>query len=174
MKLTQFERLVLANQYEILEKVDPKSAKHHEKRREIVERGYEALYEAELFRGIDDDVVSPQQGREVRDVLDMYRAITAAAKNLAEDSPLRESYYLKFQGFDGNDETLSFSFAQFLLEDMGHYKELVGQGDDGVNSHSPMMPTYRRMLAVHRTAAQPHKLTEAELQRILQAAEGRE
>ena len=174
MKLTQFERLVLANQYQMLAKVDPQNAKYHERRQAIVEQGYEVLYESEVFKGIDKDVVPMERGREVYDVLDMYRAITFAAEKLPKDSPLRESYYLKFQGFDGNEETGSFAFAQILHEDMGLYKELAGQGDDGVNSHSPMMPTYRRMLAVQKKLAQPHKPSESDLAAILKAAESSE
>jgi uncharacterized protein len=102
MKLTKVERLLLVNQFLILESLYPDDAKHYSMQRQALEEGYTRQYD-QLFKGIHDDELSEEQCKQVVDILDMYRAITTTAKDLPTDSRLRDDYNLKFRGFDGND-----------------------------------------------------------------------
>jgi hypothetical protein len=55
MKLTEVERLTLANQYRILEKLEP-DAEGHRHAAEALESGYEGLYERLMFQWISKPV----------------------------------------------------------------------------------------------------------------------
>ena len=50
MNLTKMERLILANQYRILEKLDAAEADIYGQRAEILEQGYSGLYPSLFFR----------------------------------------------------------------------------------------------------------------------------
>ena len=60
MKFTPTERLILANQLQILEHVDYDQAPYYAYQRKALQSGYEAHY-ADLFQEIHDKPMSEQQ-----------------------------------------------------------------------------------------------------------------
>ena len=162
MKLTPFERLSLLNQFRILEQVDLNNASSHRQACEILERGYTIEYGFTILQGVDGDEVSEQDCKEVRDVLDMYRALKAALRDLPTGT-LSEND-ATFSGFDGNDETKHYAYARFLIEDQKKWPE-----SQALNSHTTMLGKYRRMLAEWATCSEKGHLTANEVNGILSA-----
>jgi uncharacterized protein YfbU (UPF0304 family) len=143
MQLTRTERLLLVNQCRIMEALFPAEAKSLGEIREALERGYVVNY-ADAFRGIDTDEVSESECREVIHILDMFRVLKASYDKLEDKSGI-DAEAIRFGGFDGNQEPSHHAFASYRLE-RGHWAELL-EGRE-TNSHAPMLPEYRKMLAV--------------------------
>ncbi len=139
--LSDAERLILSNQYQILEKVDPDNAKDYAQSRRTVEEGFAAFY-GDLFLAIDDEL-SPSECRYVFDVLDMYRMLNRSYDQLPDKSGI-DADDLKFPGFDGNNETRLLSLAEYL-RDRDRYTDLLLKDVD-LNSHSMTKDLYQNML----------------------------
>jgi uncharacterized protein YfbU (UPF0304 family) len=143
MDLTLFERRVLANQYRILEKLDPPGASDHEAIYEALESGYALEYD-EAFTGMSDEL-SKEECNLVWNSMSLFLALQRSAASLPDRVGLDE-WRLKFQGFDGNNETSYMAYARYILEKRQRFTDL-GLGEDRVNSHTEMVPTYRAMFA---------------------------
>lgn len=75
-KLSKTERWILANQYAILEKVDPENADYHARARAAIEHGYEMHYPwltESIYEG--EDVMGVEECKEVTDTLEMHRRL---------------------------------------------------------------------------------------------------
>src|ERR1700722_14251477 len=108
LKLTKTERVILANQYRLLEILVPDESDYFAQRREIVEKGYPIHY-SEIDQWFYDEM-EPEASREILDILNMFRALTnAAARKLTVGAKLR------FRGFDGNEESSEFAYVTFLV-----------------------------------------------------------
>jgi uncharacterized protein YfbU (UPF0304 family) len=160
MKLTKVERLTLLNQYRILEKVDPDNASFYGQVCEILRSGYTLDYGLELMTGVDPDEMSEDECHEVRDILDLYRALKKAHRELPEGTI--SSKDAEFPGFDGNEESKHFAYARFLIEDQNKWGE-----SKAVNSHWPHLGKYRAMVAEWKESAQKWELTAEDVKRIL-------
>src|SRR6266550_8148719 len=77
LKLTKTERVILANQYRLLEVLVPDEADYFAQRREIVEKGY-AIHYSEIDQWFYEEM-EPEASREILDILNMFRAISNAA-----------------------------------------------------------------------------------------------
>lgn len=102
-----------------------------------------------LFHDHEDD---PRDVRFVVDVLDMWTFLERAYAKLSKKDKERIEKeadpfgkYVRFAGFDGNNETSHMSIARFLIEQMNRFSQFKGRE---LNSHMPTLATYRRMLAV--------------------------
>lgn len=170
MNLTQTERLILLNQYEILKKLDHKNAEHYNKATEILENGYTSYYK-DLFRGLSPDMEKSECDFVV-EVLEMYRAIEDYKRRNPTDSDVVNDPFSHFAGFDGNNEAECHGFAQFLINVQKKWQEQTPyeQQTDGYNSHTPMKDFYERMLDVRRSLGKPFPLSHAQVRAILQAA----
>jgi uncharacterized protein len=71
MHLSMTERLILRNQYRILEKLYPNESESYSQFQRILESGYEMHY-LEMFQTIDEDIMPREQSKEVLDILSMY------------------------------------------------------------------------------------------------------
>lgn len=161
LKLTKTERVILANQYRLLEALVPDEADYFAQRRQIVEKGY-AIHYSEIDQWFYDEM-EPEASREVLDILNMFRALTKAARqNLSVGAKLN------FEGFDGNEEAAEFGYVTFLIETLGRFTEI---DINELNSHWPMLERYRAMLAEWRECKEKYELTQAEIDRIAAAAE---
>lgn len=137
MKMTQAERLILANQFELLSMrennyISKETAKKYSK---ILLEGYELLYD-DIFSGMDH-TVSREKCRFVLDVLNMYRIISNSYINLLKNNTnlsLTEED-IAFKGFDGNGEG-EYNFAKFFIEDYDRFGDLVENKYMELNSHS--------------------------------------
>jgi uncharacterized protein YfbU (UPF0304 family) len=168
LPLTLIERILLANQLRILEKLEPEEGETYRVAREAIEEGYELDYDL-VARQLSTDTMSEDECRFVHDVLEMYRHLTFSAKRA--DVPAEE---IQFPGFDGNNETKYLGYVNALFG-RNLWAELHRQG--GYDSHSPMLNRYRRMLAIQRnvlgqtqstgTATNSRALTADEIRQVL-------
>ena len=102
-----------------------------------------------MFNGSDD---SPESVKYVADVLEMWSFLEGSYKELDENDQkvLAEKAdpfgtHVKFQGFDGNNESEYRSIARIFVNDLDRWSEFEGRD---LNSHSPTTDVYRRMLPV--------------------------
>lgn len=165
MKLSVKDRLVLINQYLILEKLYEDEASHYQKHRKALEEGY-ALHYDWIVEGLYDEM-SEEECREVLDILDMF-SILKRSYDLHKDTIQLEERYVVFSGFDGNNETRQMSYTRYFVVDLDRFHELRGQGDD-FNSHMPSLPRYRRMLREWLNSDNKYELSSKDTIRIAMA-----
>ena len=159
--LSETERLILINQYEILSALQP-SEKRHRQCIEALQSGYEGLYGRLMFEFISKPIPASVSD-EVQDIFDMYRALDAAYKRgIAKP----EGAHPQFDGFDGNNDQ-HHTLGVFLVETMGLWGELKSRP---MNSHSQAeLPAYLRMLEVYRSLGKPYPLSEDHVRQIVEA-----
>lgn len=148
VKLTRVERWILANQYRILEVLQPDDAGHFRHAREALESGYELEY-ASIAENVYDDphILSIGDCTEVLDTLAMYESLQQAYDELTDKSGIEE-HQVRFPGFDGNNESTRIGYCRHFCErgDDRRYESLRRPAD--WNSHMPSVDGYRRMLEV--------------------------
>lgn len=166
MKLTRTERWILANQYRILELLDPEQAQHYREAQTVLEDGYELHYDwitQHIYH--DNDTMSAERCTEIGDIFELYAIIQQSYKDLQDKSGIAEQRVV-FPGFDGNHETSEMAYARFYSESGGgRYSWL--QNEDDFNSHRPMLERYRGMLARWRELESPHSLSADQIRHIL-------
>ncbi len=162
MKLSRLERLMLSNQYRILEKLYPDEADGYEKARLVLERGYTLHYSWQMDH-IEDEIAEGDC-REVLDILEMYRVLTDSYNNLEDKSGLDETK-VRFPGFDGNNEAALLGYVRYLIRTDGRYEEL--DRPEGFNSHVPMLQRYRLMLDKWKGGGQKQSLSKNSILDIL-------
>jgi uncharacterized protein len=123
------ERLQLANQFKILEKLYPDDAEHYAASREIVEHGYSIEY-GDVFANIFTEMCF-EECEYVYDVLDMHRALICSFNALRDKDGLTLKD-VSFKGFDGNSKSKCHSFVEYLQKEGKWTETLIG----GLNSHS--------------------------------------
>jgi uncharacterized protein YfbU (UPF0304 family) len=164
------ERLVLSNQYRILEKLYPEEAAYFAEARETVEQGYEGYY-WRVFQSIDSEVVTQEECKEVLETMTMYSCLKDSFERLTDKSGI-DARDIQFDGFDGNNESSLLSFANFYCGSGGRkFTDLI---DDHVpNSHSPRIDMYRRMLSVWASVPErmhrPREMSKESIQKIIAA-----
>ena len=90
---------------------------------------------------------------EVVDILDMWSFLEHGYDNLnGEDKErvIKEAHLVGdrvyFRGFDANNESSHYGIGRFLIEKLDRFSTSFDGRD--LNSHSPSIETYRRMLPV--------------------------
>ena len=138
--LTPIERLKLINQFRILEKLYPEHAEDYQESREIIAKGYTIQYQqvfGELF-----DEMDIEECKYVYDVLEMYRTLIRSYDALTDKKGLKPED-VRFRGFDGNNESKRYAFAEHLQKQRKWAESLMGY----LNSHSEFtVSLYPRML----------------------------
>lgn len=168
MELTKKERLILANQFKILEKLYPGKAEDYSVRRKALESGF-ALHYATLFEHIYDEMPE-EQCREVLDILNMYRVITFSLEKIEDKGDIANHPYVQFPGFNGNTEINYLLYAEYFITDLGRFKELkYDQEYPDLNSHMPTLDKYRRMLLERYALQDKKELTKEDIVQILDA-----
>lgn len=169
MNLSKSERLILINQFLILEKFNPDEEKMYALNRKILENGFVQNYN-ELFEWIPDDVpVAITQ--EVWDILKMYHSLNLSFHALEDHGDLKKEN-VKFRGFDGQLETIYMSYAKFVLHDLDKYDLIRDIAKYPIyQTDRPMLEKYRRMLAVWKgiSGKGNHELTLAEIRDVIGA-----
>ncbi|MCF6808076.1 YfbU family protein [Thiotrichales bacterium 19S9-12] len=142
MKLSKAERLILVNQYELLKHLDQKNEKDYEEKIEIIKSGYEELYPA-VASHLHEEFTT-EDCQFVWDILNLYRAVHYYMKNnQGKETKITNHPWSKFNGFDLDNEAKYFGFTKFIIQNQGRYPELA---KIDLNSHSPRIPKYRRMV----------------------------
>jgi uncharacterized protein len=145
MDLSREQRWMLANQYRILERLDPEEEEYYARAREVLENGFELNYDW-ISDHIYEQTMSKDECSEVIAILDMFSALEQSYERLGE-KPDIEEHAVRFLGFDGNHETAQLGYASFLIHKEGKFQELAERGDR-LNSHMPVLGAYRRMRGV--------------------------
>jgi uncharacterized protein len=163
MNYSKIQRLVLRNQFLILSKLDSERQDEYRRLAEIAANGFESHYESEhghLLEGIDDPL-SREDCDFVKDVVDMSWAVV--------ESKLPHSVGHDFSliGFDGNNEPVLKSYAEWFLKDSHARHRFVGIR--AVNSHSRNRQSFERMVAAWKLSENPHSPTAEDLSRIISA-----
>ena len=92
----------------------------------------------------------------VVDTLNMYRALDRSYKTLADKSGI-DPDDVRFDGFDGNNETDLLDFAEFL-QAQGRFQESLKRNHE-LNSHAHRETQYNRMLERFRKIAEEHDVS---------------
>jgi uncharacterized protein len=146
IKLTDVERLILSNQYEILAAL--KKDEYYERKAAQLRDGYEWLYG-------NFEHVAPEMARSdaeyVLGVLGMFSDLTASYEKLADKSGI-DARDVRFLGFDANNEGEFFGFAAALAAE-NRYSDTIGKHPK--NSHMPTTDLYQRMLNKYRELGSP-------------------
>jgi hypothetical protein len=167
MDLSLTERVIIANQFKILEKLYPDEAEYYSNYRKALECGYKLHY-ADIVENFYDEM-SEEDCREVIDILDMYRALTYSYNRLPDKAGIDERD-IHFDGFDGNEETSQYLYAQYFIVDLDRFKELTyGQKHPDLNSHGHRLQKYRTMLEVWKSFNDRHNLNPDQIRAILDA-----
>ncbi|QYR20789.1 YfbU family protein [Paenibacillus sp. sptzw28] len=164
MDLSKKERLMLYNQYEILERLNPQDAETYRTFRTILSNGYEAHY-GDLVESFYAEM-SKEASDLVVDVLDMYSCLHNSYAALEDKSGIEE-WQIDFPGFDGNNEISELGYTRFFLHDLDRFSELQRDGHAQYNSHSRMKTKYRAMLEVWRAKEERYNLSKADIIEII-------
>lgn len=159
--LTDSERLILANQYEILGHLKDEESYIH--LAEDLRDGHKWLYEQHLqvAENLSDEAVS-----HVLAILGIYSDLRDSYRQLSDKSGIEE-HLVTFPGFDGNNESELLHFARALSRH-GNYAEIIGK--DARNSHMPTTDIYRRMIAEWKAMGEPrYPLSKEQILRIIEA-----
>lgn len=126
-----------------------------------------------LFHGEEDD---PNDVHFVVEVLNMwsfferaYDRLDDAAKARIEEEAKPFGRDVRFDGFDGNNETSLMAIARFLVNKMERFEEFQKRE---LNSHFPSVDMHKRMLAVFKPMQKSlfgRDLTVDQIIRILKA-----
>ncbi len=171
MEFTKKERFMIANQFRILELLEPAQAQEYAKTREIFEEGYEN--ECEWAMEHIDSGLSSDIQKQVCDTLDMFVAIRRNYGQLTDKIGIEPNEIL-FDGYDGNDpqEVKMLGYARFLVEKEGKFTD-VKKGQDGhwnFNSHGERIENYERMLAEWDQMGRNQILSKDQIANLLNAS----
>lgn len=147
MELTEKERLILYNQYEILKLLNPDEKEYYERDQEILINGFKYNYN-DLVSGFMDET-SEEISQFVIDVLQMYRVLNNSYNKLNDDEKSQiDLYDISFKGFDGNEEIDYYTYAKFYLEKLDRFGELKVSKYYAINSHGNMLNDYLKMVSL--------------------------
>lgn len=146
--MTNENRLILINQFEILSAQFPDQAEEYTRNITMLKNGFPNEYNSIFSELIDEtsmDII-----REVNEIITMFRYIRNAKDTLTEEELEQNQEQLikiTFRGFDGNHDDHYF-----------YFKDLVERADDFIdlnnwatNSHSQAdLPRYRSMLTEYK------------------------
>lgn len=156
MEFTDTERLILANQYEILEKLNP--GQGYLQLAENLRDGHEWIYNQNF-------VMSPIFDKEKSDfvvaILDLYDVLQSNYEALTIKGSLTESK-VKFPGFDGNNEGEYMRFFSALVKN-GQFDYLKAN----TNSHAPKLMKYEKMLEQWKALGGGHELSLQDMEAIV-------
>ena len=165
MELDKGQRVILVNQYLILEMLYPEQADGFSRHRKALEEGYTIHYGdiAEFFY----DDFPKDKCQFVLDVLDMYRSFVFSYNEMEDTSGL-EKEKIRFQGFDGNNEGHYRAYCQHFIVDLERFQELKGEHVyPDFNSHTPMNEYYRGQLEKWKARQKDFRVTKEQLKEIL-------
>jgi uncharacterized protein YfbU (UPF0304 family) len=146
MKLTEAQRLILANQYLILEQLagDDDEKVDFSRRRQIVNYGFELEYDALSF-GVFAHGISEALCKEVVDILEMHISLSEEYEKTGNLGRLVE---FRSPCFGVDDEAVQAEYARFRVQRSPEYYAKFKSCT--FYSAKPMLRQYRSMLAVWR------------------------
>lgn len=169
MELTPSERLILVNQYKILNVLEPKQ--DHDILAKHLQDGHKYLYQGILTEKIEDEL--PEEVVNfILDVCNMFEHLLDSYEALDDKSDITNSD-IRFEGFDFEREFKYHSFTRALYE-VNKYTNLAFEKNQ--TAHLPRKDIYMRMLNIwktivpldeyNRTGEKKH-LTKSQIQDII-------
>jgi uncharacterized protein len=170
MQLSQSERLILYNQYEILKQLskDKRDIKRYEAVQTALQFGYTRNYYI-FSEHISESEFESAKMNFVYDVLDMFRRLGDSYDKLSPSEKERiDPNEVIFSGFDGNNESEYSCYAAFLLKELDLYSE---SNRPDLNTHSPTIWKYNKMLSQLRKVTEDESYRSLTLNEIKQVIE---
>ncbi len=166
--LEKYQRLNLINQYEILLRLaksqdDEYFVKKYERNIEILNNGYVSEYYM-LIEGISDEF-SKEEAALVWDILEIYENIQYSYKKLKNSKITQDQ--IRFDGFDGNNESGHLAFCDFILLTLDRFAVLKEKGRDDFNSHSRRCERYEAMRQKWIEMNKPFEMSEKQIEFLL-------
>lgn len=165
MELTKKERLLLFNQYRILQELDTQNADEYKIYQKALQYGYEIEYNNFARKFCDEMETSKCQ--EVIDILNMFRLLEMEYESLPDKNGIDE-FGVKFRGFYGNTECSEIGYTRYLVEDCRGFPFLSTPTRD-LDSHCPLLSEYKMMLERWKQSNDKYNLTKEDLVRICPA-----
>jgi uncharacterized protein YfbU (UPF0304 family) len=163
VSLTPKDRLILANQYEILGLLTKDA--HFTRLAGNLRDGHKWIYEKAHALEIADDL-SDETTEHVLSILGIYSDLRDSYKDLADKTGIDERDVL-FPGFDGNNEGELLHFAQALSQN-GNYTTTIGE--HAISSHMRTTQMYQRMIQEWLRLGKPrYPLSKEQVQALLAA-----
>lgn len=155
MKFTDTERVILANQYEILGKLDDEQA--YLNLAENLRDGHEWIYNQKISVS---PIFTEEQSDLVVSILDLYDVIQDSFDALSDKGSLTADR-VKFPGFDGNNEGEYMRFFSALVEN-GQFAHVKANK----NSHMQKVSIYKNMLDKWESLGKGYKLSLDDIEAI--------
>lgn len=149
LKLTDSERLILANQYKILALLEEDSS-YQDLSDQLLD-GHSWLYSDALDRQLSAPLSEEAQNYVVN-VLAIYDTLHFSYRDLKDKSGI-DPHKVEFPGFDGNNESKLMHFTNALRKS-NRFVELIPE--HGKNSHGTTSARYQRLLENHEKMGKPH------------------
>ncbi|HBV77405.1 MULTISPECIES: YfbU family protein [Vibrio] len=166
MEMTNAQRLILSNQYNLMAQLEPENADKYKRLQIIVERGY-GLQMRELDKNFGR--MEEKECREIIDYMEMYHAMQESNNMLSGSDKVNvDQRRLQFLGFDIATEHQAVNYVRFLIDSEGMYPQFHKE-DHHFNAQMPMQDKYRRMLSTWRNCPRQYHLSSTELMQILNA-----
>lgn len=162
MEMTSTQRLILANQYELMALLNPEQANHFRRLKTIVQCGF-AKELQELDKGFS--YLNEAECKMVRDTLEMYHALQVSFNNLSDKSAVSE-HQIKFVGYCAVREKKYCQYVKFLRESEKLYTDVVFYSNDS-DAQICMADKYQKMLAAWRACPHEYHLSAEEIRKIL-------
>ena len=156
MKFTDAERVILANQYEILGKLN--NEKTYLDLAENLRDGHEWIYNQKISVS---PIFTKEQSDFVVSILSLYEVIQDSFDALSDKGSLNEDS-VKFPGFDGNNEGEYKRFFSALVEN-GQFAHVKAN----TNSHMRKVSTYESMLDKWKSLGKGYTLSLDDIEAIL-------
>lgn len=163
------DRLMLSNQYMILELLDKERATEHGEHRKVLTRAQETHY-VTLLEDFSN-ALNLDMTREVMDILAMFTPLRLSYDHLGGETSIAEEG-IEFSGFNPEFEAEALSYAQFYMEKLGRHRWLRSEEVRGIESAVPMLDVYRRMLSAWQEIGRMKVLSESEIAGIVNARNG--
>lgn len=177
MELTKAERLILMNQYSILELLSRAFPEHcsegntinhdpefYKRASEVMRDGYQLLINT--VSHVQDSHLTYEHQKEILDIMTMHEVIQASFNRLEDKDGLTPED-VEFDGFDGNADESGFAYAFCKFHENHKPFESINPLK---NSHMPTMGIYRRMLVKYNELWKANPGTDfsaAEIKEIL-------
>jgi uncharacterized protein YfbU (UPF0304 family) len=164
LDLSDKDRLILENQYEILSKLDKANGDSYAELAENLRSGHEWLYRQVLEMSLSENLAEKESNYVLR-ILGIYGDLYSSYEKLEYKSGI-EAREVVFPGFDGNNEIEFLSFTGAFAK-ARKFTNTLGK-DGNTSSHMPTTGRYRRMIERWEKAGKPnYPLSKADILQIL-------
>ena len=160
MVLTDVDRLILANQFEILGKLNEDPSL--EELSSHLKSGYSWIYDQSYALHVSPDF-DDHDTQIVLNILEVFESIQVSYDKLSdEDKKKISETSIIFPGFDGNNESRFRWFADALYAN-GNYAHVKSRS----NSHMPCIGMYQTMFTKWKSMPNKYELSIEEIKQIL-------